>query len=306
MVSMTFVARAEEPAPAAGAEADGAPDIVRLKNGGLLRGKISELIPGDSVTIVTLAGKTREIAMNEVDYAGPSAEDPQLAAPPAPAPAAVPKASEDLGSEREASSGNGEKARPYITVHGKEARLHIVSNEEGITFHRQASSAVAVGAGGSAFATGYERICTAPCDVSLPAGTETLALSREGKRPIAAEPVTLPPGKSELRGSFESRSGVRTAGWVLMFGGGIAGAVLMFTATSSEKDCSIGADYCLDKTTLNVSQLIGGGVLMGVGIGAGVLMVRVPDKAMVEVAGSGAGFSRPLAVARGVTFSGTF
>src|ERR1041384_3684325 len=29
-----------------------APDIVRLKNGGILRGTISELVPGDYVTIV--------------------------------------------------------------------------------------------------------------------------------------------------------------------------------------------------------------------------------------------------------------
>jgi hypothetical protein len=49
---------------------------VRLKNGGLLRGKISELGPGDAVTIATLTGKTREFAMNALEYAGPEADAP--------------------------------------------------------------------------------------------------------------------------------------------------------------------------------------------------------------------------------------
>lgn len=304
------VAHAEEPkAGAAEAPADAAasPDVVRLKNGGMLRGKISELIPGDTVTIVTVTGKTREYKMSEVDYAGPTAKDPQATAaekPVAEKPTEKPAAEDD--SEDVAASNKDGKPQSYVTVHGKEARLHVVSTEPGITVHRQASSAIAVGRGGAAFATGYERICTAPCDVSLPAGTETLALSRDDKPPISAEPVTLPPGKSELRASFESRSGMRAAGWLLMLGGGIGGAVLMFTSSSKEPDCSVGSSYCYDKTTINTGQLIAGAALAGVGIGVGIALARQPDKAVVEVASSGTNFSRPLYVPRGVTVSGRF
>src|SRR5688572_477116 len=75
------IARAEE--PAAAAPAVSAPDVVRLKNGGLLRGTISELVPGQTVTIVTASGKTRELPMAEVDYAGPADKDPQVGAGPA-------------------------------------------------------------------------------------------------------------------------------------------------------------------------------------------------------------------------------
>jgi hypothetical protein len=309
LLASSFSARAEEPAatppaPLSGAEtaaeagADAAPDVVRLKNGGLLRGRISELIPGESVTIVTVTGKTREMAMSEVDYAGPVAKDPQ-AAPP------VTKPAERSVSETKVSGEEGEKRRPYVTVHGKEARLHVVASEPGITFHRQAGSAVAFGAGVTATATGYERICTAPCEVSLPAGTETLALSKDQKSPLAAEPVTLPPGDSKLTGSIESRSGLRAAGWVVLIGGTVAGLAIVFTSRTTEQTCS---QYggCSDTPKLNTAQLLGGVALGGLSIGIGGVMARVPDKAIIEVTPSEASSTRLLGVARGVTFSGRF
>ena len=38
-----------------------APDIVRLKNGGFLRGTIAELAPGEFVTLLLVTGETRKI-----------------------------------------------------------------------------------------------------------------------------------------------------------------------------------------------------------------------------------------------------
>src|SRR5688500_7843319 len=69
-------ATASEPAasePEAVAPKAEGKDVVRLKNGGLVRGTIVELLPGESVTITTALGKTREFAMSEVSYAGPAA-----------------------------------------------------------------------------------------------------------------------------------------------------------------------------------------------------------------------------------------
>jgi hypothetical protein len=301
----TAAAPAAAEASAPGATASDV-DVVRLKNGGLLRGKISELVPGDSVTIVTVTGKTREFKMSEVDYAGPSAKDPQAAPAPAatvaPGPAAT---STDFGEKAsEASAKDGSPTKSYVTVHGREARLHLISDEPGITFHRQTGSAFAVGAGGSAYATGYERICTTPCDVSLPAGTETLALSRGEKPPISAEPVTLPAGQSEMRGTLESRAGIRAAGWVVAIGGAVVGSVLMFTATKKEQNCDFGV--CNDTTTLDAGKLVGGAVIMGAGLGIGIAMVAVRDKAVVEVNPQSGAAQRPLALARGISLHGHF
>src|SRR3954471_22558833 len=49
-----------------------APDVVRLKNGGMLRGTISELVPGGDVVLITATGEERRFAMRDVDYAGPA------------------------------------------------------------------------------------------------------------------------------------------------------------------------------------------------------------------------------------------
>jgi hypothetical protein len=58
-------------APGEARVAPAAPDAVKLKNGGLLRGTISELIPGKSVVLITATGEVRTIPMEEVEYAGP-------------------------------------------------------------------------------------------------------------------------------------------------------------------------------------------------------------------------------------------
>lgn len=119
---------------AAQAGSAGASDVVRLKNGSLLRGTISEMLAGESVTIVTVTGKTREFAMSEVEYAGPANRDPAAAAPAPPSTAAVQRVAEDV--EKDVSHKTTE-VRPYVTREGKEARLHLRSEPDGLTFHRQ-------------------------------------------------------------------------------------------------------------------------------------------------------------------------
>ncbi|HUQ53100.1 MAG TPA: hypothetical protein VM692_12825, partial [Gammaproteobacteria bacterium] len=281
-----------EPSTAAAPQADG--DVVRLKNGGLLRGKVSELIPGDSVTIVTLTGKVREFPMSEVEYAGPAAQDPKRSAP-----------SVDVSTaQKQPESVSADIAKPYVTVHGREARVKLVSDTDGVTFYRQTGSAFAVGAGGSAFATGYERICAAPCEVSLPAGTETLALGRGDKAPRAAEPVTLPAGVSEVRGTFQSRAGVRVGGWIILVGGAIVGSVLMATAMDSEQSCDLGV--CYETTEFDGARFLAGTLILGAGVGIGLGMGLMRDKALISVHPQRSSAERSLVSARGASFYGSF
>lgn len=304
-------AHAEEKAAATAAPATAAPatdagtDIVRLKNGGLLRGKISELIPGESVTIITLSGKTREVSMSEVDYAGPAEKDPQASPPPAaPAPKPAAAVADDEEEDEDEKVDAGKATKPYVTVHGREARLHLVADEPGITFHRQVSSAVAVGGGGSAYANGFERMCTAPCEVSLPAGTETIALSRDGDPPIAGDPVQLPAGEARMRGSFNTHDGVRMAGWFTLIGGVLGGAALALTSSSKGQDCTYGS--CVETTELNIGQLVLGIATFGAGVGVGLTLVRVSDAATVEVESASAAPGRSFSGVRGVALSGRF
>lgn len=63
------------------APSDGRPDIVRLRNGGMLRGTIDQRLPGDYVVLVTPSGETKRIDWTEITYAGPSEQD-TAAVPP--------------------------------------------------------------------------------------------------------------------------------------------------------------------------------------------------------------------------------
>lgn len=50
------------------------PDLVVLRNGGMMRGSIVELVPGDHVLIQLPNGEERRIDMSEVEYAGRAEE----------------------------------------------------------------------------------------------------------------------------------------------------------------------------------------------------------------------------------------
>jgi hypothetical protein len=278
----------DAPAPAAAAEAK---DVVRLKNGGLLRGTISELVPGDTVTIVTATGKTREIAMAEVAYAGPADKDPDSHAAPA-ATAAAP-ASTTLPSDETTSE---------VTVRADKATLKLESEPPGLTFHRASGSAFAAGSGGVAVARGYQRLCTAPCEVTLPAGSEVLAISEGNGFPREAGAVTLPAGTSRVKGSLESRSGMRVAGWVIAVGSIVGGTALMLTASKDVEKCD---DYigCRTSSELDGTKLILGAVVLGAGSGVGFFMAFRPDVAKVDVGSRSPALALPPA--RGFVLSGT-
>jgi hypothetical protein len=63
---------------------------------------------------------------------------------------------------------------------------------------------------------GYEALCTAPCDAHLSRGTHRFALSREGGKAVeVAEAVTVS-GPGTMRATYESRTGMRTAGVVIL------------------------------------------------------------------------------------------
>ena len=235
-----------------------APDIVRLKNGGLVRGTISELVPDERVEIVTAGGKTRSYPMSDVAYAGPASEEPKEAN------AADPGAS---------AATDDDTPRPMVTVRAGESNVEFRSEGAPLTLHRQDSTAIAVGPGGAAVAAGFTEICTAPCSATIASGTHTLALSRKsGQVPVRAEPITLPEGDVTLTGQFKSRAGVRWAGVGVASVGLVGGMLLLLSQTSS-------------------GDLEGGGIagsvaLMSGGVVVGTLMMVVRDKVDLEMSRS--------------------
>jgi hypothetical protein len=229
--------------------------MVELVNGGLVRGTISESIPNSHVTIVTLTGEVRRFEMTEVSYAGPtkqSAPAVQPAVPPTPeTPAAMPAQ---------------DPVRDKVVVLGQEARVSFQSRGADTLHLRQSSALVSTSRGG-AHGVGYSEVCTAPCRAAMPAGTHTFALSTGGGAPVAADPVTLPPGESTLAGDYKSRSSVRTVGWVIAIGGTLLGYGFAFAHATDE-----------DKGMLYVGAGLGSASLL-----TGLLLVNVGDTAEVRV-----------------------
>lgn len=274
-------ARAEEPsAPAAAPKGS---DIVRLKNGGLLRGTIVELLPGESVTITTATGKTREVAMAEVDYAGPGEKDPAASHESA---AYVPPESE---TTKETSRGASSPVKPYVTVTGQTAYLHLVSEPEGLTFHRKSGTATS----GYIQAIGFDRLCVAPCDIEIPAGTEELSLSKPNGAPVKPSAVELPAGNSEIVGRYNSKVGVRVAGIVVLSVGVAVGMGLVLASMPDASDLN---------SEIDTGMLGVGFGLMAAGGLAGGIMIAQRDSTSFEITRQARALSWPAT--RQISFGG--
>ena len=105
---------------------------------------------------------------------------------------------------------------------------------------------------------GYKIICTAPCKAALPIGAQALALAYRGSPPLEAEPVLLAEGKSQVRGNYVSRSGTRTAGFVVGGLGMVAGGAVSYIGFSrTKKDCVANLP-CMDVPDPNGAVVAGG------------------------------------------------
>jgi hypothetical protein len=234
-----------------------------LKNGGMLRGTISELVPNDYVVIALAGGESRRLAMTEVRFAGRAEDAPRDSKPPPEQPAPA------------------QEVRPAVVLHAQEARLRFESDDPDVTFHRQTGSAqaVAIGRGGIARAesVAYDEICTAPCEATMAAGSYSFALSRGTGAAVPVEDrVVASPGATTLRGTYTSYTGVRVAGWITLVGGAIGGTALVATSFSGDGEGRKG-------------QMIAGFVVMGVGMTVGWVLTLKSDEAAIDVAGSGPG-----------------
>jgi len=254
-------------------------DIVRLKNGGLVRGTITELTPGDSVTILTLGGETKKFSAADVVYAGAVSSDPLAqSSSRSPAPSAP-------------STAVRSGAEPYVTLQAPRARVHLASSPRGLIFQRQ-SAAMVTGSGGTG-ASGYLRLCAAPCDIVLPAGRETIRIAGTDGAELERKIVDFPAGSSELRATLEDNHRKRLFGWAALGVGVIGGAALVFTGLKMRGDHETAGKIAADS-----------GLLLGLaGIGVGIAFVVQSDSVAIEqrrTIGSGTGGTRFAVVSVGL------
>jgi hypothetical protein len=253
------------------------PDVVRLKDGSMYRGTIVELVAKDHVSVTLANGESRSFPMRDVAYAGPGAQSgAEGPAPVAPGPAPFPR-------RPPAAREGGEGEQP----------VHLEASEKNLQFLVRVGQAETTGAGyafgrygGPVFYAGhtvaYSNLCAPPCDATLPAGSHHLALSQDGGKAIEAdEPVEIS-GPTTLRGTYESRRGIRIGGLLIVLGSVIGGTALMVSGihptTCDDNGCSGGLDQ---------GAVWGGVAVMGVGTLVGTIMMLVRDTATIETVRGG-------------------
>ncbi len=253
------------------ARAEVAPDVVRLKDGSVLRGAISEVNPS-FVVIVTVAGETRRIPAAQVAYAGPL---------------------EDKGARRGG-------ARPMVEVTNESIPVKITSAQPDVTLHVRVSSSTAttfgsgVGVGTGGFMSvgggsgvtsgrGYQRVCSAPCDANVARGKYTLALSRGNGTPVEAEELVAIDGPSTMEVKYSSYAGLRAAGTVVTVAGVVSGLYFIFAkAPYTVTECN-SQNVCQDSTKFHQTELLTGlGLFLGGAIIGGVMSSK-DDEASIRV-----------------------
>ncbi len=128
-------------------------DVVYLRCGDAVRGRLREVVPKDHVTIVATTGEARRIPWSEVDRVVVGSED---LAPPAPTPAASPTPPQLLP--------------PPPRTAGSLVRVHIASSDAVILYRRHPSTLE------------WTQVCTPPCDADVPLADEYQIAGVPGSR----------------------------------------------------------------------------------------------------------------------------
>ncbi len=127
------------------------PDTLYLRNGGMIRGRVQEILPTSHVTVTLSTGDVRKVPWSEIDrviVASAATIPPLPSQPSTPAPAAATPAPAPAPST------------PLPMV-GPRVRVHVESKKK-VELHRKRD-----GVGGT---SGWLHACMSPCDVELPVG----------------------------------------------------------------------------------------------------------------------------------------
>lgn len=252
------VVLADEPGAPKGV-APAAPDVVRLKNGGLLRGTISELVPERFVEIVLMTGEVRRIEMGEVEYAGPATSS---------APAEAPGVAVRL----EAKSSD-------LTFYLPGARSVGTAIAAGNTISIGAGGGGGFGVGG--FGVGavetsgrsFDRLCIAPCTLQIAPGNYRFAVGEGEEAPVIIEDPVMIEGPMTVTAEYSSYKELRTLGNVVSTVAILAGIALAIHWLARE-DARTSGDY--------TQPAIGGGIALGGGI-VGYILGEKEDEVRLEL-----------------------
>lgn len=230
---------AQAPAPRFRASSGAPPDLVLTRDGGMIRGTIVRSEPGRRVVIELSTGDVQELEWGDIRFAGRAEEAPL--------------------DRRHADTPRPEPAREG------ELRVRFVSDLR-LTLHRLGATAMSTASSGFVTVRGrselYERVCTAPCELTLDPGVHQFALAVGARPPFAAGALDITHAGT-LRGVHVNHAGARAAGGIV-FALGLIGAAVM-----------VPLSFVFGWWGPNLPLLIGGSVSGGVGLLVGIPLMAL-------------------------------
>lgn len=236
-------------APAAnGSAASTTVDAVHLRNGGFFRGRVTEIVPGDHVTIVVApSGESKRIPWADVDRVIVASTP----VPPTPAAPATPSAP--------AASGASAPA-PMV---GPRARVHITAPKQVILYRKAAGT------------SSFQQACTSPCDLEMPLG-DTYKLAGNGLSQNKEIHLSgAPGGQVEIVVDPPSTGGMILGGFIAGAGATAAyvGLIIALVGQASVSSCY--GSSCPDSESDGETVRNAGLVTMVVGAGLTALGIVV-------------------------------
>jgi hypothetical protein len=269
------------------------PDVVLFKNGGMVRGTISEMLPQEYVVIALPSGDQRRFSMKEVKFAGPASGAPKGGSSSEPQQADARDEAEDDAAAKREPPPDSENAEVRFQGPADGVRFHIrtgqaVGHVVGTTWSGKAGLY-----GGSVAVDAFNEVCTAPCTATLQKGSYTFGLSEEDGRPVVADTPIDIDGPTQISGTYTSYRGLRIAGIATIVVAGGVGLAMMW---SSSNDCDSTDSSC---EPVNGTLLWGGaGITLGGGL-IGLAMAMKSDEADVRVGTTPTARPRAVADTRG-------
>lgn len=219
-------------------------EVVRTRDGAMYRGTVIESVPGSHVVLLLATGETRRFASADV-------ESVTSAPAAAPAPIDIPPA---LPAE---PPGVVALDGPNVSTQGGPLTLRVTATRPGQTLLVQSQVAGVYSSQGAMVAFGYERLCTAPCDLTLQPGNYSFAVSDEAGRPRAVRRPVLIGQDGELAIGVQSRRRHRVVRWLTGITLAAIGAPLLVTSLTS-------SDYY--ESDINAPRLAVGSTLLMAGM----------------------------------------
>lgn len=204
-------------------------DTVHLRSGGMFRGRVTEIVPGDHVTVLLTTGESRRIVWRDVDRVIVAS----TAVPPAPtaaAPATAPMA-------------------------GPRARVHIKAPHPSYLYRRAAGT------------TDFVTACQTPCDAEMPIG-DSYKIGGNGFSTTGEFKLDAPPGGSvELTVDGPNWAGIVGGGVITIGGGATAyvGAIFALAGGGCSSDRYSG-NGCKDLRNVGLVALAAGAGMIALGL----------------------------------------